>query len=70
MHAEWMDVFLRTGAMDGEVAEYLRQENIPYFDMQAAMYSQMEGNLALLCMSMCLQLSTIILAENKLEHTT
>lgn len=41
--------------MDGIVAEYLRQENIPYFDMQAAMYSHMEGNDALhvFCTARC-----------------
>ncbi|KAK9909514.1 hypothetical protein WJX75_003420 [Coccomyxa subellipsoidea] len=33
------------GAMDSEVAQYLRQQNIPYFDMQAGMYSDMQGHL-------------------------
>lgn len=34
---------LPSGAMDSEVAQYLRQQNIPYFDMQAGMYSDMQG---------------------------
>lgn len=32
-----------SGAMDNEVAAYLRQEHIPYFAMQAAPYSELQG---------------------------
>ncbi len=58
MHSE-VYVFPLTGAMDGEVAEYLRQENLPYFDMQAAMYSHMEGNDALHVFVKC-QVSSLV----------
>ena len=53
LHARSSGCLSSTGAMDGIVAEYLRQENIPYFDMQAAMYTHVEGNDALLVCVNC-----------------